>query len=63
MRSRKSEMLWLRNSKGPDASAPPDWHRNVVKQRDEAQKNGTEKLVDWADAKKRLTDRLRNPPA
>ena len=53
------ELLWSRISQGPDASAAPDWHRDVVKQRVEALENGTETFVDWVDAKKRLADRLR----
>ncbi|MFO7906488.1 MAG: addiction module protein [Planctomycetota bacterium] len=53
------EMLWKRLSQGPDAAVPPAWHRDVVAERVAALKDGTESLVDWAEAKKRLADRLR----
>lgn len=52
------EMLWKRLSQQPGAAVPPSWHRDVVAERVAALKDGTESFVDWADAKKRLADRL-----
>ncbi len=52
------EMLWKRLSNGPEKSAPPAWHRDVVAERAASLEDGTDSLVDWADAKKRLSDRL-----
>ncbi len=37
----------------------PDWHAEVLKERAERVKNGTESFVDWDTAKKQLRDRLK----
>ncbi|QDV69297.1 Putative addiction module component [Rosistilla carotiformis] len=52
------EMLWKRLSQGPDNTAPPTWHRDIVAERVAGLQDGTESLSDWADVKKRLADRL-----
>jgi hypothetical protein len=53
------ELLWKRLTTESPSTAPPDWHRSVVAERVAAIENGEETLFDWADAKKRLADRLR----
>ncbi|QDV12434.1 Putative addiction module component [Rosistilla oblonga] len=53
------EMLWKRLSQSPDTAAPPSWHQDIVAERVAGLQDGTESLSDWADAKKRLADRLR----
>lgn len=53
------ELLWKRLTTESPSTAPPDWHRGVVAERVAAIENGEETLSDWADAKKRLADRLR----
>ena len=52
------ELLWKRLSRDPQGITPPEWHRDVVATRVQAVKDGTATLVDWKDAKKRLSDRL-----
>jgi hypothetical protein len=52
------ELLWKRLAAESPSTAPPDWHRGVVAERVAAIENGEETLSDWADAKKRLADRL-----
>jgi hypothetical protein len=37
----------------------PDWHGDELAKRVAAVHDGTAKLVDWADAKKRLRERHR----
>ena len=53
------ELLWKRLKTESPSTAPPDWHRSVVAERVAAIENGEETISDWADAKKRLADRLR----
>ncbi len=53
------ELLWKRLTTENPSAAPPDWHRSVVAERVAAIESGREVLSDWADAKKRLADRLR----
>ena len=46
------EMLWddiCRNS--PDFSSP-DWHREILEERQRKLKNGSDKFKDWDQAKK-----------
>ena len=53
------ELLWKRLTTENPATAPPEWHRSVVAERVDAIESGRETLSDWADAKRRLADRLR----
>ena len=53
------ELLWKRLTTEDPSAAPPDWHRSVVAERVAAIERGEESLSDWADAKRRLADRLR----
>ncbi len=50
------ELLWRRLSQTD--SEPPAWHRSVVSERVTAVENGIDTLSGWADAKKRLADRI-----
>jgi hypothetical protein len=52
------ELLWKRLTTENPSAAPPSWHRSVVAERVAAIESGREALSDWADAKKRLADRL-----
>jgi hypothetical protein len=53
------ELLWKRLTTEAPSTAPPEWHRSVVAERVAALERGDDTLSDWADAKKRLADRLR----
>ena len=53
------ELLWKRLTTEDPSATPPDWHRSIVAERVAAIERGEEPLSDWADAKKRLADRLR----
>jgi hypothetical protein len=53
------ELLWKRLTTENPSAAPPEWHRSVVAERVAAIERGDDTLSDWADAKKRLADRLR----
>ena len=53
------ELLWKRLTTENPSAAPPEWHRSVVAQRVAAIERGEDTLSDWAEVKKRLSDRLR----
>jgi hypothetical protein len=53
------ELLWKRLTTEDSSAAPPEWHQSVVAERVAAIECGEEALSDWADAKQRLSDRLR----
>ena len=53
------ELLWKRLTTEDPSAAPPEWHRSVVAERVAAIDRGEDSLSDWADAQKRLADRLR----
>ncbi len=53
------ELLWKRLTQENASAAPPGWHRDVVAERVADLENGNDTLSDWAEAKKRLADRLR----
>ena len=53
------ELLWKRPTTEDSSTAQLEWHRSIVAERVAAIERGQEALSDWADAKKRLADRLR----
>jgi hypothetical protein len=53
------ELLWKRLTTEDPSASPPEWHRSVVSERVAAVEQGDDTISDWADAKKRLADRLR----
>jgi hypothetical protein len=52
------QIIWDRLSASPEGTQPPDWHGEVLAERRATLENGTAKLVDWADAQKRLRERF-----
>ncbi len=50
------EELWADLSQGETPS--PDWHGEVLAERDRLIESGEEKFVDWETAKKQLSDAL-----
>ncbi len=53
------ELLWEDLSKNPGDIPSPDWHGNILKERQQGIENGTEKFLDWEDVKKELLDNKR----
>ena len=52
------EALWAELSrKDSDVESPP-WHQKALRETEARLAAGTEKLVDWADAKKELRNRF-----
>lgn len=54
---RLMEALWTDLSKGDVPS--PDWHGDVLAERDRLIDSGEEKFVDWEAAKRQLREELR----
>jgi hypothetical protein len=51
---RVMEALWEAISKEEPAPESPDWHAELLKETQSRVSAGTEKLVDWDEAKRRL---------
>ena len=52
------EMLWRELSRRPSDIPAPDWHGDVLSERQAAVREGRTQFVSWSDAKQRLRDRL-----
>ena len=52
------ELLWRDLSRRPADVPSPEWHGELLAQRMAAVREGKTQFIDWADAKKRLRDRL-----
>ncbi len=51
------ESLWKDLGKDPDSYASPDWHRDVLADRNARVAEGQETYQDWDKAKQELRDR------
>ena len=51
---RAMEVLWQEISKEEPAPKSPDWHAELLEETQSRVSAGTEKLVDWEEAKRRL---------
>ena len=52
------EAIWADLSRDPDQIPVPEWHREVLEERERRIQSGEEKFLDWETAKKQLRDRL-----
>ena len=52
------EALWADLSRDEQQIESPGWHGDVLRERMETVKRGSESFVDWETAKKQLRDRL-----
>ncbi|TAL37081.1 MAG: hypothetical protein EPN93_06550 [Spirochaetes bacterium] len=48
------ELLWDDLSKNPDNMPSPEWHEDVLRERENAFRKGQEQPEDWSLAKKRI---------
>ena len=46
------EMLWDEICRSAPDFSSPSWHENVLKEREQRLRDGKDKFVDWAQAKK-----------
>ncbi len=57
------EALWKNMSRNPDEIESPDWHRQVLEERERALAKGEIEFMDWDEAKayirKRTIDRAK----
>jgi hypothetical protein len=53
------ERLWTDLSRRPADIPSPEWHGDVLAEREAAVREGQTSFVDWADAKQRLRERLK----
>ncbi len=51
------EALWAHLSRFPDAMPSPDWHGDVLRDREERVRSGKEQFINWETAKKQLRNR------
>ena len=54
---RAMEAIWEKLSRNESDIKSPDWHEQVLKERQARIKSGKERVVDWEVAKKRLRSR------
>ena len=55
---RLMEDLWLDISKHEDAVPSPEWHGEVLAERERKLASGEDSLVDWETAKRQLRTKL-----
>ena len=48
------EELWADLSQSPERVPVPEWHREVLAEREKLVRQGKAKFSDWAEAKQRL---------
>ncbi len=50
------ELLWDDICKNVHEYASPDWHEDILKDREKSLKHGKDKFIDWEKAKKDILD-------
>jgi len=55
---RTMELLWNDLCQTTDFSSP-DWHKDILDEREERLKNGEEEILDWTESKEQLRNSLR----
>lgn len=53
------EELWKSMSRNPELVESPAWHGEVLRQRDEALKNGTDRFISLDEAEKRIREKTK----
>ena len=53
---RAMESLWDDLCRDPEGTESPAWHGEVLRQREGAVQAGTEAILDWRDAKRRVRE-------
>lgn len=56
------EELWKVMSRAPEEVEPPDWHRQVLEERERALASGEIEYMDWEEAKVYIRQRTINRP-
>lgn len=53
------EAVWAEISSEPEKIEPPQWHRDILDERDRALQQGREQVLDWDEAKKQIERAIR----
>jgi len=53
------EALWKSMSERPESFESPAWHGEVLRQREEALKNGTDRFISLDEAEKRIREKTK----
>jgi len=56
---RAMEALWEDLCRNEESVPVPQWHRDVLDERERLVKSGKARFVDWETAKKELRDRMK----
>lgn len=52
------ESIWEDLSRNAGDIASPEWHRDVLEEREKNLKAGADSFVDWENAKKRIREQI-----
>ena len=52
------EEIWADLSRKPDNVPSPDWHRDVLSERERKHADGSISYSDWTDAKERIRKKI-----
>jgi hypothetical protein len=52
------EAVWAELSLAPDQVEVPQWHMDLLDERDSALKQGSAAILDWEDAKKQINQAI-----
>ena len=53
------ETVWSEISSDPEQVEVPQWHKDILDEREQALKDGRAKILDWEDAKKQIDQATR----
>ena len=53
------EALWADLSRNPENVPVPQWHKDLLDERERAVEEGSAKFMDWETAKKQIADEIR----
>jgi len=53
------ETVWAEISTDPDHVAVPQWHKDILDQRDMGLKQGRSAILEWEEAKKQIDQAVR----
>lgn len=53
------EALWDDLCKTPGNVESPEWHEDILQEREEALNAGKDSFIDWEEAKKKIGDSIR----
>lgn len=53
------ETIWSEISAKPEEIEVPQWHKDILDERDQALRGGHEQILDWDEAKKEIDRAIR----